>query len=189
MNTVLRLSIPCLFVPLTVAPVWGESAELKCGRFCLVLGDAGKPLSLRGLPSGEEVLNQRSPGAGFYLQRPGGQRTPLSHITADAAGRLTARSRDDRQAVVFGTETRDRHLALRIEKLDGIQAEPGMSLHLELNADARLRVTELDYMTAVQNEPYGVRVHWVDLWHHIEGAPLGGVALFTRQDKLRAGLT
>ena len=58
-----------------------------------------------------------------------------------------------------------------------------MSLHLELNADARLRVTELDYMTAVQNEPYGVRVHWNDLWHRVEGEPLGGVALFTRQDE------
>jgi len=168
---------------LTVAPVWSEAAEFKCGRFCLVLDDAGKPLSLRGLPGGEEVLNPRSPGTGFYLQGPGGQRTPLSHITADATGGFTARSADGRQAVVFGTVSQDRYLALRIEKLDGIQAEPGVSLHLELNADTRLRVTELDYMTAVQNGPYGVRVHWVDLWHHIEGAPMGGVALFTRQNE------
>ena len=58
-----------------------------------------------------------------------------------------------------------------------------MSLHFELNADARLRVTELDYMTRVQNEPYGVRVHWDDLWHRAEGEPLGGVALLLRQDE------
>jgi len=173
----------CLLLLSTVAPVWGESAELKSGRFRLVLGDAGKPSSLQRLPGGEEVLNQGSPGAGFYLQGPGGQRTPLNVITLDAAGRLTARSADGQQAVVFSTASRDRYLALRIEKLEGIRAEPDMSLHFELNADARLRVTELDYMTRVQNESYGVRVHWDDLWHRVEGEPPGGVALFTRQDE------
>jgi hypothetical protein len=57
-----------------------------------------------------------------------------------------------------------------------------VSLHLELNADARLRVTELDYMTRVQNERYGVRVHWSDLCRGAAGDPLGGVALYVRQD-------
>lgn len=65
-----RARMRSLALVLTVAPVWGESADLKCGRFYLVLGDAGRPLSLRRLPDGEEVLSKRSPGAGFYLQGP-----------------------------------------------------------------------------------------------------------------------
>jgi hypothetical protein len=83
MNTVLRLSIPCVLLLLAIAPVRGESPELKCGRFSLVLGDAGRPLSVRAIPGGQEVLSPHSPGAGFYLQGPGGQRTALSHITID----------------------------------------------------------------------------------------------------------
>jgi hypothetical protein len=77
----------------------------------------------------------------------------------------------------------ERYLAMRIEGLDGIPVERGVSLHIELNADPRLRVTELDYMTTVQNEPYGVRVHWADLWHRTAGEPWEGVALLLRKDE------
>jgi hypothetical protein len=185
-NPGLLLLAALLLAPLAAlhaadAPAREHATELKCGRFCLVFGD-GKP-SMRGLPGGEEMLNQQSPGAGFYLQGPDDRRTPLNDIRSIADGRFAARSADGKQAVTFGTASQDRYLALRIEKLDGIPAEPGVSLHLELNADARVRVTELDYMTRVQNEPYGVRVHWDSLRHSTAGEPPGGVALFLRQDE------
>lgn len=129
------------------------------------------------------MLNQQWRSAGFYLQAQDGERTPLSHFTPVSDGRFAARSADGRSAVVFGSVTRDRYLALRVEKLEGIPAGPGMSLHLELNADPRLRVTELDYMTRVQNESYGVQAHWDALQHSLAGEPLGGIALFTRLDE------
>ncbi len=172
MKHVLALLAALLFASQTA-----EAMELKCGRFCLWL-DEGK-MSLRNLPGGEELLNRQSPGAGFYLQNPDGKRTPLPNISSGENGRFTARTADGRQAVSFGVVSRERYLALRLEKLE---AEPGASLHWELNADARVRVTELDYMTTVQNEPYGVRVHWSDLARGAMGEPPGGVALYVRQD-------
>jgi hypothetical protein len=157
-----------------------EPVEFKSGRFSLVLGD-GKP-SMRSLPGGEELLNRQGPGAGFYLQGQNGRRMLLNNVMPVSDGKYVARSADGQQVVVFSVVARNRYLALRIEKLDGIGTESGVSLHLELNADARLRVTELDYMTGVQNEPYGVRVHWADLTHGAAGDPPGGVALYVRQD-------
>lgn len=158
-----------------------EAIELNSGRFRLVLGEGR--LSLQGLPGGEELLNQQGRSAGFCLQGADGKRTPLSNFTRGADGRFTARSADGRQAVVFCAASRDRYLTLHIEQLQGIGAAPGESLRLELNADARLRVTELDHMTSVQNEPHGVRVHWPDLCRGAAGDPLGGVALYARQDE------
>lgn len=170
-------------IALAATSAWGGSTELKTERFRLVLGDDGRPASLRALPGDEEVLDARTHGAGFYLEGADRKRTALGDVAVGADGRLTARSADGKQSVIFGVRAADRYLALRIEKLDGIPADPGTSLHFELNADARVRLTELDYMTRVQNEPYGVRAHWDDLWHRTPGEPLGGVALFVRQDE------
>ena len=163
-------------------PASGAAAELKADTFRLRFGDDGRPASLFTLPGGEEILNTRSPGQGFYLTGPQGKRTPLKLVSWSDDGRLTARSADKAQAVVFAVRPAPRYVALRVERLDGIPAERGIGLHFELNSDVRVRVTELDYMTTVQNERFGVRVHWEDLWHRTAGEPLGGVALYTRKD-------
>jgi len=175
------------FVILTVLllqsiATWGGTAELKTARFRLRFGDDGKPASLRALPSDEELLDVRSKhDVGFYLEAADHKRTPLSTVGVGGDGRLTARSADGKQSVIFGVRTADCYLALRIERLDGIPGKFGTSLHFEMNGSGRIRVTELDYMTRVQNESYGVRVHWDDIWHQRAGDPLGGVALFVRQ--------
>jgi hypothetical protein len=178
-NHTLALLTALLLAPLATLHA-DESVELKSGRFCLALRDGRT--SVRSFPSGEELLNQQGLSGGFYLQHLDGKKTPLNNISPTAGGRFTARTADGRQSVVFGTLSRDRYLALQVEKLVGIPAESCVSLHLELNADARLRVTELDYMTRVQNERYGVRAHWSDLCRGAAGDPLGGVALYVRQD-------
>lgn len=177
-KTCARLAV-LLFAPLSVLHA-ADRVELKSGRFLLALGDG--QLSMRGLPGGEEMLNQQWPGAGFYLQDQGGRRTPLARITPGTNGQFAARSADGQQAVVFGSVLRDRYFVLRIEKLDGIAVESGVSLHFELNSDAPVRVTALDYMTTVQNERYGVRAHWSDLLRGAAGDPPGGVAMYVRQD-------
>lgn len=162
---------------------WGGTAEMKTERFRLRFGDDGMPSSLRSLPSDEELLDVRSKhDVGFYLEAADHKRTPLSTVAVGGDGRLTVRSADGKQSVIFGVRTADRYLALRIEKLDAIPAERGTSLHFEMNGSGRMRVSELDYMTRVQNESYGVRVHWDDIWHQTPGEPLGGVALFVRQN-------
>jgi hypothetical protein len=161
----------------------GGTAELKTERFQLHFGVDGRPASVCTLPGGEELLDMNSRRAGFYLEDAARKRTALSAVTFGADGRLTARTADGKQAVTFGVHTAERHLALRIEKLAGIPAQPGTSLHFEMNGSGRMRATELDYMTRVQNESYGVRVHWEELWHRSPGEPPGGVALFVRQDE------
>ena len=101
-----------LLLLVAAAPGWGASVELKSGRFCLVLGDAGKPLSLRRLPGGEEVLNQQWLSAGFYLQDPNGKRTLLNNITSVAGGRFVARSADGKEIAVAKELT---HLAGKLK--------------------------------------------------------------------------
>lgn len=178
MNQIIGIFAVLLFTPL-VSLRSADAVEFKCGRFALGMGD-GK-FSVGEISRGEELANQQWRSAGFYLQDMAGKRTPLNSITAED-GRFTARSADGRQAMVFGVVSRDRYLALRIEKAEGIATEPGAGLHFELNADARVRVTELDYVTSVQNERYGVRAHWPDLFRGGADDPLGGFALYVRQD-------
>ncbi len=179
-----RLETAALTFALAATAAWGAAAEWKTERFRFALGSNGKPESLRAMPSGEELLNLRSPGAGFFLEDGAHQRTALGEVATNAVGRLTARSADGKQAVEFSVRATDRYLALRIERLEGVPAEQrGLSLHLELKGSDRMRVTELDYMTRVQNETYGVRAHWDDVGRPPPGEPLGGFALFVRQDE------
>jgi hypothetical protein len=177
----IRLAV-VVWVVLGAGAASAAPAELQAGAFRLRFGDDGRPASLATVPGGEETLDTRNPGPGFFLSGPDKARTPLSRVTVGPDGRLTARSADGSQAVVFAVRAAERHLALRIERLDGIPAARGIALHFEANTTPRARVTELDYMTSVQNEPYGVRVHWDELWHRTPGEPLGGFALYVKRD-------
>ena len=150
-------------------------ATLTTERFALGL----TPLSL--VQRGGELANARDPGAGFYLTD--GGRTPLSQLAVTADGRLAARSADGKQAAIWQIHAAGRYLAFRLESLEGIPARRGISLHFELNADPRVRVTELDYMTRVDQSPSGPRVHLDELWHRAPGEPLGGFALYVRDDE------
>jgi hypothetical protein len=159
------------------------AAVLTTARFALRFADGPRAASLRTAPGGEELLNTANPGAGFYLTRPGGARTLLSQVALDGEGRLTARSADGAQAVVWQVRATERYVALRLVSLEGIPAQRGMALHFEINGSPRLRVTELDYMTRVEQHPAGPRVHCDELWHRTPGEPLGGFALFVRDDE------
>ena len=178
------LEIVALAFLLSALPsAWGGTTELKTERFRLRFGDGNNLISVRAQPGDEELVDVRNSGPVFFLESAAHKRTALRDMSIGADGQLTACSADGKQAVVFEVRAAERYLALRIAKLDGIPAERGTALHFELNGGGRIRATELDYMTRVQNETYGVRAHWDDLWHRSPGEPLGGFALFVRQDE------
>ncbi|HEY3321295.1 MAG TPA: hypothetical protein VGP72_12565 [Planctomycetota bacterium] len=167
---------------LTASPLLGGAAELKTGTFKFAFADDGRPAALSTTPANEAVLDTRNPGPGFYLTGPGTKRTPLNKVTLEANNRLAVRSPDGDREVIFAIGAAPRHLAFRIESVKGLPTTPETALHFEMNAKACVRVTELDYMTHVQNESYGVRVHWDTIWHRTPANPLGGFALFVAKD-------
>ena len=97
-------------------------------------------------------------------------------------GQLSARSDDGTKEVIFRVTHGQRHLALRIERVAGMPPERLAELHFEMNADPRLRVLPLDYMTQADNWDYGVRVAWADFWHRSPQDPLGGFAIYEKTD-------
>lgn len=172
-----------LLSALATVPATARTNELRTDRFALRFGGNGRPVSLRALPGDVELLARHNPGAGFFIEAAGRPREPLCDLAIDAEGRLTARSADGRCGAVFSVRASDRHLALRVEELEGMSADGGASLHFELNGSDRMRVTELDYRTTVQNEPYGVRAHVEVSSSNPPGEPRGGFALFVRGDE------
>ena len=162
--------------------VAARGLEFQNANLRLELSDDGRPVSLRDA-TGEEMLNLRAPGRGIFMTAPGGSLIALPRVSEAADGVFTAAAVNGATSVTFRVRAAERHLALRIEKAEGLSATPGVALHFELNGADRMRVTELDYMTTVQNESYGVRAHWEDLWRNLPGEPLGGIALFVRRDE------
>ena len=187
---------PCIASLIFCGILLAAETELKTDTFRLRFPGEGKPASL-ALLSGEELLNSRDPGACLFLSM-GQQRILLNNLTLNKDNKLIAGSADGAQEVVFAVNPAANYLAFRIEHVRGIPGEgpadnpasgtPIFTLRFELNTNpspkikARVRVTELDYMTDVQNELYGVRVHWDALWHRPAGEPLGGFALFVAKD-------
>jgi len=167
---------------LTASPLFGGTVELKTETFRLALADDGRPAALSAVPANEALLDAPSPGPGFYLTGPEKKRTPLDKVTLEADNRLAVRSADGSLEVLFAVRIAPRHLAFRIVSVKGLATTPDTALHFEMNAKGRVRVTELDYMTRVQNEPRGVRVHWDAIWHRTPANPLGDFALFVAQD-------
>lgn len=167
---------------LALAAFAARGLEWQNANMRLELAADGRPVSLRDA-TGEEMLNLRAPGRGFFLTAPGGSPVPLPRVSGAPDGVLTAAAANGATSITFRVRAAERHLALRIEKAEGLSATPGVVLHFELNGSDRMRVTELDSMTTVQNESYGVRAHWEDLWRGLPGEPLGGIALFVRRDE------
>jgi hypothetical protein len=182
----MQCGVPLSVVVVLCAVVWSGTAraaqpELKTDAFCLRFGADGKPAAFDLLPSNEALLDTRNPGPGFVVMKDR-ERVPLANVSLSEDGRLVARSADGAQAVIFAVHAGTKHVALRIAELTGLSADPGVSLQFEMNANARVRVTELDYMTRVQNEQRGVKVRWEWLWHRVAGEPLGGFAVYAKQD-------
>lgn len=155
---------------------------MKTETFTFAFGNDGRPAALSTLPANESALDPRNAGPGFYLTGADKKRTPLSKVFVRPDGRLMVGSSDGAQEVIFAICATPRYLTFRIESVKGIPSARDTTLHFEMNAKPCVRVTELDYMTRVQNESFGVRVHWDSIWCRTPANPLGGFALFVAKD-------
>lgn len=157
-----------------------DGIALSSDSFTLTFAADGRPASCRRKSDGVELLQARNAGQGFYLKSPDAAPVRLTRLTLQLDGRLSARSEDGAKEVVFRVTRGQRHLALRIEQVEGVPPERLDALHFELNADPALRVLDLDCMTRVDNRPDGVRVEWREFWRRSPQNPLGGFAIYEK---------
>jgi hypothetical protein len=108
----------------------------------------------------------------------------LTKLSLQSDGRFSARSEDGAKEILFQVTRGQRHLAFRIERVEGVPPARLESLSFEMNAAPRARVLDLDYMTLVDNRTDGVRVEWPEFWHRSPPTmgtwcpPLGGFAIY-----------
>ncbi len=164
-------------------PLGGAQAiELPAGTFTLSFDNDGRPAACHRKTDGADFLRAGDGGQGFYLKAPDTAPVRLNKLTLQPDGRLSARSDDDTKEVLFHVTHGQRHLALHVERVVGVPPERLEELHFDLNADPRLRVLALDYMTQADNWDYGVRVSWPAFWHRSPQDPLGGFAIYEKTD-------
>ncbi len=159
-----------------------KGVELPADSFSLVFDNDGHPCAGHRKSDGAEFLRAGNGGQGFYLKAPDTEPVRLINLTLQPDGRLSARSDDGTKEVCFRVTHGQRHLALRIERVVGVPPERLEELHFDMNADPRLRVLPLDYMTQADNWDYGVRVAWPDFWHRSAQNPLGGFVIYEKTD-------
>ena len=168
---------------LVLLPLCGAQAiELSAGTFTLSFDNDVKPAAGHRQTDGAEFLRAGNGGQGFYLKAPQTAPVRLNKLSLQPDGQLSARSDDGTKEVLFRVTHGQRHLALRIEKVNGVPPEQLEELHFEMNSDPRLRALDLDYMTQVDNWDYGVRVVWPAFWHRSPQDPLGGFAIYEKTD-------
>ena len=153
---------------------------MSADSFTLSFAADGRPGTCRRQADGAELLPARAAGQGFYLRAPGAAPVRLAKVSLQPDSRLSARSEDGVKEVLFRVTRGQRHLALRVERVEGVPPEGLDALHFEMNADPCLRVLDLDYMTRVDNRPDGVGVEWREFWHRSPQDPLGGFAIYEK---------
>ena len=173
-----------LFAVLMLAPPAplraAEGIELAADSFTLALNGGGRPANCRLRADGTELLHLNNVGLGFYIKAPDAEPVRFTKLSLQPDGRLTARSEQGTEEIVFRVTRGQRHVALRIESVTGMPPERLETLHFEMNASTNLRVLDLDYMTRVENRSDGVRVHWRDIWHRSPQDPLGGFLIYEK---------
>ena len=110
---------------LTFCLAWSNVAfgavELKAGSFTLKFDEQGRPSACVRIAGGASLLRPGPGQEGFALVGPDQQATALSSLRLLPDGRLEAATADGRQAVLFAVHAGDRHLALRIVELRGLE--------------------------------------------------------------------
>ena len=176
MNHASTLLAALLLIPLSLRAA--EGIELSAGSFSLSFAADGRPASCRHKTDGVELLPVRNVGPGFYLKGPDTPPLRLTKLSLPSDGRLLARSEDGAKEILFQVTRGQRHLAFRIERVEGVPPARLESLYFEMNAAPSVRVLDLDYMTLVDNRTDGVRVEWPEFWHRSPLDPLGGFAIY-----------
>ncbi len=174
----MKATVFALLVLVSLHPA--QAIELSAASFTLSFAADGRPATCRRNADGVELLRTRNVGLGFCLKAPDTAPVRLAKLSLRPDGGLSARSEDGAKEILFRVTRGQRHLALRIEQVEGVPPERLESLHFEMNADPDLRVLDLDYMTRVDNRPDGVRVEWRELWCRSPQNPLGGFAIYEK---------
>jgi hypothetical protein len=173
----LLVSALCFLLPPLRA---AEGIELSADSFTLPFASDGRPGACRRKTDSAELLHAGSGGQGFYLKTAATALVRLTDLSFQPDGRLSARSEDGAKEVLFRVARGRRHVALRIERVEGVPPERLETPHFEMNAGPSLRVLDLDYMTRADNLPEGVRVEWLEFWHRSPQDPLGGFTIYEK---------
>jgi hypothetical protein len=172
---------------LTFCLAWSNAAfgavELKAGSFTLKFDEQGRPSACVRIAGGASLLRPGPGQEGFALVGPDQQATALSSLRLLSDGRLEAATADGRQAVLFAVHAGDRHLALRIVELRGLEPAARDTLRCTIIGGPDLRVLPLDYMTEATTGAGRLRVTWPALWNRHPSNPRGGFALYERSDE------
>jgi hypothetical protein len=170
-----------LMVLVSLSSAFAANVQLQTDTFTLQFAADGKPSSLIVTDSGQQLLNQASPGDGFYITNSADARIRLTTLEHDD-DTLIATSDNGTQQVVFSVIQQDQYLRFVIERLKGFPTNSGFVLAFNMNVGTDIKVFSTDYMTDEYNREDSVAVKWNYLWNRNAANPLGSFALYHADD-------
>ncbi|MBL7106935.1 MAG: hypothetical protein ISS77_04955, partial [Phycisphaerae bacterium] len=172
-----RIFLSLVFLTFLLSPAFAANVQLKTQTFTLQFAADGKPSSLKLNANGQQLLNQASPGDGFYITNIANAKMSLSNLELKN-DKLIATSGNGTQQVVFAVVQQDQYLRFVIEKLKGFPTNSGFILAFQMNVEPDIKVFATDYMTNVSNNRNSVAVKWDYIWNRDKSNPLGSFALY-----------
>jgi hypothetical protein len=160
-----------------VSHMVGDQLELGCDRFQLRFSADGKPLSLKLVPEGTELLVPEDPGPGFVVMNREGEQLPVSRLRlADGGQHLVASAGEEGQEVVFRLRSGTSHIGFQVEKL--VRFSPVPDLHLEFRMNVRNGIHAVPHNYMVKSKNSSLAVSWHVLWNVHRGDDPGGFSLY-----------
>jgi hypothetical protein len=147
--------------------------EFCTKSFVLRMSAEGKPVSIKTVESGEELLDSSIESEGFYLECRSGK-IHFAKLSRRADGKFVVLTRNETQRVIFSVAEKGEYLTFKIEELYGIPSRNNFTLHFGLHGHGRIRYIPLDYMTSTGND---FPVNWRWIWRR-GSFPLGSFALY-----------
>lgn len=172
-----------IFVSLIALSVW--TADAGASEPGITFGPDGAVSSLVLETGGGNLVDERNPGRGFYLEgRENGSSVdlPLKQLERQGDKLVVSPSRDKPlPRFTFEVTSHPRYLALKLKRVEGLPANQP-ALNLEIRCRAAVVAQGLDYMIHAGVKWQVLQAHWKYLWHRNPGDPLGGVALYPAGD-------
>ena len=131
---------------------------------------------------GVNLLSVDRPGRGFFLRTFNGNETldlRLDKVVQEGDTLVVSQTRTPLPRLTFQITRRDRYLALKLKRVEGLPQASLTSLHLEMEFNTpKVHALLLDYMTGMDHRDNTFRIDWNYLWHRNPADPLGGVAFY-----------
>lgn len=152
---------------------------IKGGEITLEFASNGIPYSITR-SDGMNLIEARNPGDGFYLQtgtRENAVKQRLSHLVYNDGTLIASVGPGEKPQITFAVSTGAKHIAFRIERIEGVPADRDSALYFDANLIRPVDMISLDYMTPMQWDARNkLQVKWPYLWHRSTNDPLGGFA-------------